>query len=127
MSKTVVKFPRKRRTATKRSRRTVFYLGSHTYSAGPGCAWSTCYWVKKLRDGKRFEIYCTTEDTGSRRIYYDTVTAEGAMEYFDGVGFEIGDALAYTIGLRVRIPDDAEILLLEDYRIARAETDVTRT
>jgi len=118
MSKTVIKFPRKRRMATKRSRRTVFYLGSHTYSAGPGCSWFTRYWVKKLRDGKHFEIYCTTEETGARRIYYDTVTAEGAMEYFYSVGFEISDLLAYKCGLLMPIPEDAKVVRLEDYRQA---------
>ena len=118
MSKTVIKFPRKRRTTNKRSRRTVFYLCSHTYSAGPGCSWSTRYWVKKLRYGKHFEIYCTTEETGARRVYYDTVTAEGAMEYFDGVGFEISDVVAYQCGLLIPIPEDAEVVHLDDYRDA---------
>ena len=129
MSKTVIKFPRKRRTANKRSRRTVFYLGDHTYSAGPGCSWSTRYWIKKLRDGKHFEIYCTTEETGARRVYFDTVTAEGAMEHFDGVGFEVGDATAYAIGLRVPILEDeeVEIVQLDEYRRAREEEDVTST
>lgn len=60
------------------------------------------------------EIYCTTEDTGARRVYFDTVTADGAKEYFDSIGFEISDALACKIGIREPFPEDTEMLHLLD-------------
>ncbi|NDB68817.1 MAG: hypothetical protein EB015_12590 [Methylocystaceae bacterium] len=116
MSKTIIKFPHKNCTKPKPSRRSVFFLGNHTYAGGPGSCWSTRYWIKRLRDNRHFEIYCTTEDTGARRVYFDTLTADGAQEYFDSVGFEICDALAFEIGIRKPVTVDAEVLHLADYK-----------
>ena len=94
----------------------MFFLGNHTYSGGPGSCWSTRYWIKRLRDNTHFEIYCTTEDTGARRVYFDTLKADGVQEYFDSIGFEISDAIAFEIGIREPIRADAEVLQLANYR-----------
>ena len=80
----------------------VFDLGEHTYSGAPGLSWRTNYWVKKIRKGVQWELYCSQENSLRRREYVGTYSSDKLHEYFDEVGFQLEDwqwrdmGLAYT-------------------------------
>jgi len=88
----------------------VFCLGTHSYSGSPGSSWTTRYWVKRIDKGSRWEVYCTTEDSGSERVYMDTFSPEEVREYFESVQFELSDAEWLEMGWRTcQPPETADI------------------
>ena len=78
---------------SKRGKQRVFNLGYHTYSAGPGCCWSTNYWIKKIGNGAAWELYLTSERALSYRyrLYNGTYTTAHLREYFESVNFELDE------------------------------------
>ena len=85
----------------------VFDLGEHEYSGAPGLSWRTNYWVKKIRKGEKWELYCSQENSLRKREYAGTYSPDELHEYFDEVGFHLEDwqwremGLAYTADILV--------------------------
>ena len=88
-------------------RQRVFYLGVHSYSAGPGYSWNTEYWVKRINRGRDWEVYCTTEETGRKRQLMDTCDPDEVREYFDSVNFVISDKEWFEMGWAPRSSDNS--------------------
>ena len=80
-----------RRGAALGSRKRVFDLGEHSYSAMPGCEWRTNYWVKKIEKGKRWELYVSEENSLRTRQYSGTYTAASLREEFELVDFVLDE------------------------------------
>ena len=83
-----------------------FYLGSHSYSAGPGCGWTTEYMIRRLDDGDTWELFVTEEEPPAPEqeefaapefVSMGQFTTEAAKEYFEGVRFEISDVKSRAI------------------------------
>ena len=71
-------------------RKRVFWIGKHDYSVGPGSGWSKEYWVKRIDQDRKWEIYCThLENSGRTRIWMGTFNPEEVRKYFEEVGFHI--------------------------------------
>ena len=85
----------------------VFDLGEHEYSEAPGLSRRTNYWVKKIRKGEKWELYCSQEHSLRKREYAGTYSPDELHEYFDEVGFHLEDwqwremGLAYTADILV--------------------------
>ena len=99
----IIPFPklkqRKRKTCVTRKR--VFYLGYHEYTVNPLYAWRTDYWVKRIRKGERWELYCTDpENTGNQRILFGEFSPQDIRRYFEDVGFEVTDDDWHSMGWR---------------------------
>lgn len=93
-----------------------FYLGGHSYSAGPGCGWTTEYMIQRLDDGDTWELFVTEEEPLSSAreelaapefVSMGQFTTEAAKEYFKGVRFEISEAEWDVMGQR-RVADREE-------------------
>lgn len=86
-----------------------FYLGSHSYSAGPGCGWTTEYMIQRLDDGDAWELFVTEEEAlrldeeevaGPDFVSMGQFTTEATKEYFESVRFEISEAEWDAMGQR---------------------------
>ena len=98
-------------------RKRVFYLGIHSYSAGPGYSWTTKYWVKRVDRGRNWEVYCTSQETGSVRLMMGTFDPDEVREYFDSVYFELTDEDWADMGWTpCRTEGNAEILDLTHFQ-----------
>ena len=105
---------RRYQKGSKRGRQRVFTMGYHTYSGGPGCCWSANYWIKKINQGKAWEVYLSSESALSYkyRHYNGTYSAEHLRDYFESVDFELDEVHWREIGLGY----PAEVIALEYYR-----------
>ena len=83
----------------QRSRQRLFDLGRHWYSDVPGLSWETNYWVKKIQKGTLWELYCSSEDSISTRVYNGLWKAKELRYYFDDVGFELPEDEWLWMGL----------------------------
>lgn len=86
-----------------------FYLGSHSYSAGPGCSWTTEYMIQRLDDGDTRELFVTEEEAllpddedvaDPEFTSMGHFTTEALKEYFESVRFEISEAEWDAMGQR---------------------------
>ena len=90
----------------------VFDLGEHEYSGAPGLSWRTNYWVKKINQGKQWELYCSQEESLRKREYAGTYKPDELHEYFDKVGFHLEDWQWLDMGLAYT----AEVILFDEER-----------
>ena len=101
----------------RRHAKSKFYLGSHSYSAGPGVSWSTEYMIERLDDaGTSWEIYVTEEsqddqfeeDDPFRFQSMGEFSTADAKEYFEGVRFRISDDEWRSMGCRTLSADEEQ-------------------
>ena len=90
----------------------VFDLGEHEYSGASGLSWRTNYWVKKIRKGEKWELYCSQEKSLRKREYAGTYSPDELHEYFDEVGFHLEDWQWREMGLAYT----AEIIVFDEER-----------
>lgn len=93
-----------------------FYLGGHSYSAGPGCGWTTEYKIHRLDDGDTWELFVTEEErpvseqmefAAPEFVSMGQFTTDAIKEYFEGVRFEISETEWDAMGQR-RVADREE-------------------
>lgn len=93
-----------------------FYLGGHSYSAGPGCGWTTEYMIRRLDAGDAWELFVTEEEppaseqeefAGPEFVSMGRFSTDAMKEYFEGVRFEISEAEWDVMGQR-RVADREE-------------------
>ena len=117
MPATVIEISKYRRQQACRNRirhprKKLYYLGAHSYSGMPGLSWGTRYWIKRVGQGNKWELYCTAEGHGNKGILYDTFSRAELLRYFDEVQFEIDVELFEMLG----ILGDGKVIDLDDHR-----------
>ena len=98
----------------------VFDLGEHSYEGAPGQTWRTNYWVKKLNKGTHWELYCSQEESLSKRQYAGTFKPDELHDYFDQAGFQLEDWQWRDMGLAYT----AEIIGFEEERRWRKDNSL---
>ena len=95
-----------------RSRKRLYYLGTHSYSGMPGSSWRTEYWIKRVGGGHQWELYCTVEGYGRQKVLYETFNRVELMEYFSSVQFDMDATFFETIGIH----QGETVINLDEYR-----------
>jgi hypothetical protein len=83
----------------QRSRKRLFDLGRHWYSGAPGLSWETNYWVKKIKKGSAWELYCSLEGSLSVREYNGIWGVNELRNYFEEINFELSEDEWLWMGL----------------------------
>jgi hypothetical protein len=96
----------------RRSRKRLYYLGTHSYSGIPGSSWRTEYWIKRVGGGHQWELYCTAEGYGRQKVLYETFNRVELMEYFSSVQFDMDATFFETIGIH----QGETVINLDEYR-----------
>ena len=108
-----------------------FYLGGHSYSAGPGCGWTTEYMIRRLDDDDTWELFVTEEEPPAPEqeefadpefVSMGRFTTDEAKEYFEGVRFEISEAEWDVMGQR-RVADREESAAAWEARLSENPDD----
>ena len=84
---------------SRRGRQRLFDLGEHRYSGSPGHNWVTNYWIKKVKKGTLWELFCSQEESLRRKESCGNYTADQLRDYFEEVGFELEEDHWREIGL----------------------------
>ena len=95
-----------------RPRKRLYYLGTHSYSGMPGNSLKTEYWIKRLGVGHQWELYCTAEGYGRKKVLYDTFNRIELLEYFDSVQFDVDATFFEAIGIH----QGETVFNLDEYR-----------
>jgi hypothetical protein len=95
-----------------RSRKRLYYLGTHSYSGMPGSSWRTEYWIKRVGGGHQWELYCTAEGYGRQKVLYETFNRVELMEYFSSVQFDMDATFFEAIGIH----QGETVFNLDEYR-----------
>jgi len=95
-----------------RSRKRLYYLGTHSYSGMPGSSWRTEYWIKRVGGGHQWELYCTAEGYGRQKVLYETFNRVELMEYFSSVQFDMDATFFEAIGIH----QGETVINLDEYR-----------
>ena len=59
----------------------------------------TNYWIKKVKKGTLWELFCSQEESLRRKESCGKYTADELRDYFEEVGFELEDDHWREIGL----------------------------
>lgn len=95
-----------------RSRKRLYYLGTHSYSGMPGSSWRTEYWIKRIGSGHQWELYCTAEGYGRSKVLYGVFSRVELLGYFDEVQFEVDADLFEELGINL----GETVFNLDEYR-----------